>query len=92
MAEPKRRLPAVRDVPWGEFRRRASVAFVALQAGWTALSAAEREEVRRLVVKSKGRPKSLSREEARRLGRLAAKAARAAAASGRDPRRTRGTG
>ena len=63
-----------------------------LQAGWTALSAAEREEVRRLVVKSKGRPKSLSREEARRLGRLAAKAARAAAATGRDPRRTRGTG
>ena len=92
MAEPKRRLPAVRDVPWGEFRRRAAVAFVVLQAGWTALSAAEREEVRRLVVKSKGRPKSLTRDEARRLGRLAAKAARAAAASGRGPGRTRGTG
>jgi hypothetical protein len=78
--EPKRRLPAVRDVPWGEFRRRAAVAFFVLQAGWSALSAAEREEVRRLVVKSKGRPRSLTRDEAQRLGRLAAKAASAAAA------------
>jgi hypothetical protein len=90
--QPKRRLPAVREVPWGEFRRRAAVAFVVLQAGWTALSAAEREEVRRLVVKSKGRPKSLTRDEAQRLGRIAAKAARAAAASDRAPRRMRGTG
>jgi hypothetical protein len=88
--QPKRRLPAVRDVPWGEFRRRASVAFVVLQAGWTALTPAERDEVRRLVVKSKGRPKSLSREEAHRLGRLAAKAARAAAGTNRA--RTPGTG
>jgi hypothetical protein len=92
MAQPKRRLPAVRDVPWGEFRRRATVAFAALQAGWAALSPAEREEVRRLVVKSKGRPKSLTRDEARRLGRLAAKAAQAAAVSGRGPGRTPGTG
>ena len=92
MAQPKRRLPAVHDVPWGEFRRRAAVAFAVLQAGWTALSPAEREEVRRLVVKSKGRPKTLTRDEARRLGRLAAKAARAAASSGRGPGRTRGTG
>jgi hypothetical protein len=75
-----RRLPQVRNVPWSEFRRRAAVAFDALQAGWAALTAAEREEVRRLVVKSKGRPKSLTKAEARRLGALAAKAARAAAA------------
>jgi hypothetical protein len=85
MPEPKRRLPQVRDVPWSEFRRRAAVAFVALQAGWGALSAAEREEVRRLVVKSKGRPKRLSKLEARRLGALAAKAARAAAIRSRRP-------
>jgi hypothetical protein len=84
MAQPKRRLPAVRDVPWGEFRKRASVIFLMLQAGWIALSEAEREEVRRLLVKSKGRPRSLSKDEARRLGRLAAKAASAAAA--RRPR------
>jgi hypothetical protein len=79
MAKPKRQLPAqIRDVPWGEFRRRATVVFLWLQAGWTALSEAEREEARRLVTKSRGRPRNLSKEEARRLGNLAAKAGRAA--------------
>ena len=83
MAEPKHRLPQqVRNVPWAEFRRRATVVFLWLQAGWGALSEAEREEVRRLVTKSRGRPRNLNRNEARRLGRLAAKAARAAAARG----------
>jgi hypothetical protein len=80
MAEPKRHLPALREVPWGEFRRRATVVFLMLQAGWTALSETEREEVRRLLTKSKGRPRNLTHGEARRLGRLAAKAASAAAA------------
>ena len=80
MAQPKRRLPQIRDVPWDEFRSRATVVFLWLQAGWTALSAAERAEVRRLVTKSHGRPRNLTRREARRLGRLAAKAASAAAA------------
>ena len=51
-----------------------------LQAGWTALSDAERAEARTLVTKSRGRPNQLSRTEAQRLGLLAAKAARAAAA------------
>jgi hypothetical protein len=69
------RLPQVRDVPWGEFRRRATVIFLWLQAGWTALTDDEREEVRRLVVKSRGRPRNLTRTETRRLGGLAAKAA-----------------
>jgi hypothetical protein len=77
--DPKRRLPQVRDVPWDELRRRATVIFLWLQAGWTALTESEREEVRRLIAKSHGRPDRLKREEARRLGRLAAKAARAAA-------------
>ena len=49
-----------------------------LQAGWTALSEAEREEARKLVLKSRGRPRNLSRPEAQRLGRIAAKAAMAA--------------
>jgi len=80
MAQPKRPLPQLRDVPRGEFRRRATVIFRWLEAGWSALSAAEREEVRRLVVKSRGRPRKLERDEARRLGRLAAKAASPAAA------------
>jgi hypothetical protein len=82
MAQPKRRLPQLREVPWDELRRRATVIFLWLQAGWTALSDAEREEVRRLVTKSRGRPRSLTREEARQLGRLAAKAASAAAKHG----------
>jgi hypothetical protein len=66
-------------VPWRELRRRATVVFLWLQAGWGALSEAEREEVRRLVSKSRGRPGNLSRDEARRLGGIAAKAAGAAA-------------
>jgi hypothetical protein len=80
MDEPKpRRLPQqVRNVPWAEFRRRATVIFLFLQAGWSALSEAEREEVRVLVTKSRGRPRNLNRGEAQRLGRLAAKAARVA--------------
>ena len=77
--KPNRRLPQVRNVPWGEFRRRATVIFLMLQAGWNALSEAEREEVRKLVTKSRGRPRNLSKDEARRLGSLAAKAAGAAA-------------
>ena len=80
MPVPKRQLPQrIKEVPWVEFRRRASLIFLMLQAGWTVLSDAEREEVRKLVTKSKGRPKNLSKPEARRLGLLAAKAARAAA-------------
>jgi alkylhydroperoxidase family enzyme len=66
-------------VPWRELRRRATVVFLWLQAGWGALAEAEREEVRRLVSKSRGRPRNLSRDEAQRLGRIAAKAAGAAA-------------
>ena len=81
MAQPRRPLPQLRkDVQWHELRRRATVVFLWLQAGWTALSEAEREEARRLVARSRGRPRNLSREEARRLGRLAAKAASGAAA------------
>ncbi len=74
-----RRLPQVRDPEWREFRRRATVVFLWLQAGWTSLSDAERTEIRRLVTKSRGRPTNLTRDEARRLGRLAGKAASAAA-------------
>jgi hypothetical protein len=79
MAQSKRPLPSIRDVPWGEVRRRATVVFLWLQTGWTALSESEREEVRRLLAKSRGRARNLTRDEARRLGRLAAKAANAAA-------------
>ena len=80
MAQPKRALEQIRDVPWDEFRRRATVVFLWLQVGWTALSETEREEVRRLVTKSRGRPRNLTRSETRRLGGLGAKAANAAAA------------
>jgi hypothetical protein len=50
-----------------------------LQAGWSELSAAEREEVRKLLTKSRGRPRNLSKAEAKRLGALAGRAASAAA-------------
>jgi hypothetical protein len=79
MAEPRRRLPQAREIPWTELRRRAFVVFLMLQAGWGELTAAEREEARTLVTKSRGRPRNLSRQEARRLGALAGRAARAAA-------------
>jgi hypothetical protein len=80
----RRPLPQLRrDVPWRELRRRATVIFLWLQAGWATLSETEREEVRRLVARSRGRPRNLSRDEARRLGRLAAKAASGAAAKRR---------
>jgi hypothetical protein len=74
-----RRLPSAREIPWGELRRRAGVVFLWLQAGWNELSSAERDEVRRLVTKSRGRPRNLTRAEAKRLGQLAARAASAAA-------------
>jgi hypothetical protein len=80
MPQPKnRRLPQVRDVPWQELRRRATIIFLWLQAGWTSLAPEEREEVRELVSRSRGRPNNLTRTETRRLAALAAKAANAAA-------------
>jgi hypothetical protein len=79
MSESRRRLPeAAKKVPWGELRRGATAIFLMLQAGWSELTAAEREEVRQLVTKSRGRPRNLTRDETRRLGRLAGKAATAA--------------
>jgi hypothetical protein len=83
---PQSRLPSTREIPWQQLRSRATVIYVWLQAGWLALTPDEREEVRRLVTKSRGRPRNLSKEEARRLGSLAGHAA-SAAATGRARRR-----
>jgi hypothetical protein len=76
-------LPSRQEVPWAELRRRATVVFLWLRQGWTALTPAEREEAWRLVKKSGGNPRRLSRDEARRLGQLAGKAAARAAAERR---------
>jgi hypothetical protein len=75
----RRRVPSTRDVPWAQLRRRATVIFIMLQAGWTALSADERAEARQLVAKSRGRPRNLTQAETKRLGQLARRAATAAA-------------
>ena len=84
MPQPRRRLPtSPREIPWPELRRRRSAVFLMLQAGWTVLSAAERAEVRKLVTKSRGRPRNLTRSEAKRLGAIAGRAARAAAGARR---------
>jgi hypothetical protein len=83
MPQPRRRLPSAREVPWGELRRRATIVFLMLQAGWGELTADERDEARKLVTKSRGRPRNLSRTEAKRLGALAGRAARAAATARR---------
>ena len=74
-----RRLPSKSEIPWGELRRRAAIISLWLQAGWSELSSAEREEVRKLVTKSRGRPRNLTKTEAKRLGQLAGRAASAAA-------------
>ena len=79
----RRPLPKAEDIPWTELRRRSTIVFLWLQAGWNALSADEREQVRQLLVKSKGRPNRLSKAEARQLGRLAGRAASAAATARR---------
>jgi hypothetical protein len=83
MPIPRRRLPARTEIPWTELRRNATAVFLMLQAGWSALSTDERDEVRKLVTKSRGRPGNLTRTEARRLGALAGRAARAAATARR---------
>jgi hypothetical protein len=85
MAQPRRRLPQAREIPWTELRRRTIVVFLMLQAGWSELTADERDEARHLVSKSRGRPRNLSRQETRRLGAIAGRAARAAA--GARPKR-----
>jgi hypothetical protein len=87
MPQPRSRLPQhAREIPWPELRRQATSVFLALQAGWTALEEHERREVARLVRKSRGRPRNLTKGEARDLGRLAGKAATAARRAGRAPR------
>ncbi len=80
---PNRRLPSPREIPWAELRNRAAIVYLWLQAGWSELSAAEREEVGKLLTKSRGRPRNLSRAETKRLGALAGRAASAAARSRR---------
>jgi hypothetical protein len=76
---PQRRLPSRSEIPWAELRRRALIVYLWLQAGWNELSTAERNEVRKLVTKSRGRPRNLTKDEAKRLGALAGRAASAAA-------------
>jgi hypothetical protein len=83
MPQTPRRLPQAREIPWAELRRRATLVFLMLQAGWSELSADERAEARELVTKSRGCPRNLNRTEAKRLGALAGRAARAAAGARR---------
>ena len=79
MPIPRRNLPSRNEIQWTDLRRRSALVFAVLAAGWNALTADEREQARKLIVKSRGRPTRLSREEARTLGRLAGRAASAAA-------------
>ena len=74
-----RRLPTRKEIPWAELRRRAAIVYLWLRAGWGELSPREREEVRKLLTKSRGRPRNLNKAEAKRLGQLAGRAASAAA-------------
>jgi hypothetical protein len=78
MPQPRRRLPAPQEIPWAELRRRGVIAYEYIQRGWNELSAAERNELGQLLRKSRGRPKNLTRDEAKRFGQLVARAARGA--------------
>jgi hypothetical protein len=84
---PQPRLPdasrRAREIPWRELGRRASAVALMLQAGWFALDQHERARVAELVRKSRGRPRNLSKAEARELGALAGRAGRAAAGTRR---------
>jgi hypothetical protein len=74
-----RNLPSRQEIPWSELRRQAQLVYGWLRVGWDALSADEREQARKLLVKSKGRVNRLSKDEARTLGKIAGRAASAAA-------------
>jgi hypothetical protein len=76
-----RNLPSRREIPWSEVRQQAQLVIEWLRVGWDALSADEREQARKLLVKCKGRPNRLSKEEARALGKIAGRAAGAVAAT-----------
>jgi len=78
---PRSNLPSRRPIPWSELRQQAQLVYEWLRVGWDALSAEEREQARKLLVKSKGRPNRLSKEEARALGKIAGRAAGAVAAN-----------
>lgn len=78
MPEPRRRLPSRSEIPWSELRRHASTVYSYVSRGWSELTAMERRELGGLVRKSRGRPRNLTRAEARRLGELVARAASAA--------------
>jgi hypothetical protein len=80
MPLPRRNLPSRQEIPWTELRQQAQIVYGWLRAGWDALTPDEREHARKLLVKSKGRLNRLSKDEARTLGRLAGRAASAAAA------------
>jgi hypothetical protein len=75
----KHNLPSRREIPWSEVRQQAQLVYEWLRVGWDALSAEEREQARKLLMKSKGRPNRLSKDEARVLGKIAGRAAGAVA-------------
>ena len=54
------RLPSRREIPWEDVRRRAGIAVQWIQDGWNELTTAEREEIRNLLSKSRGRPRNLT--------------------------------
>jgi hypothetical protein len=86
MPQSRRSLPSTKDIEWTQLRRRAALVFAVLAAGWSELSSEERDEARALITKSRGKPRNLSRDETKRLGALAGRAARAAAGAHRRKR------
>ena len=67
-----------RKIPWRTVLVVARMAYQRGSTAWQALTPYEREHLRELAAKSKGRPSNLTAHERRRLRELAAKAVRAA--------------
>lgn len=67
-----------RRIPWRTVLVVARMAYQRGSSAWMALSPHERQHLRDLAAKSKGRPGNLTAHERRRLRELAAKALRGA--------------
>lgn len=69
---------AARRIPWRTVLLVARVGYQRGSAAWVALTPHERQHLRDLAAKSKGRPSNLTAHERARMRDLAAKAMRAA--------------
>jgi len=71
---PAKSTAARKTIRWAELLAAAQWTYERLRELWDALEPRERDEVRRLLERSKGRPSNLTKDEQRRLRILVLKA------------------